>query len=143
KGLLSRLKNDWSICLLDRLFCLELCRFCFRAGRTRHVVMRDSAWQLLIRPSPVEIGYGKHGDRALRLYFLPGGVLVWVVIDHIRGNSLAAIALQRFSFIDAAEIFIFISGYVSGLVYTIAYMRSGFWGCCTKAARRCLQLYVA
>ena len=28
KGLLPRLKNDRSICLLGWLFCLELCRFC-------------------------------------------------------------------------------------------------------------------
>ena len=102
--MLSRLKNDWSICLLDRLFCLELCRFCFRAGRTRHVVMRDRAWQLLIRPSPVEMGDGKHVERDLRLDFFRGVALLWIFIDHIRGNSLAAITLQRFSFIDAAEI---------------------------------------
>jgi hypothetical protein len=29
KGLLPRLKNDRSICLLGWLFCLELCRFCY------------------------------------------------------------------------------------------------------------------
>jgi len=30
--LLPRLKNDRPICLLGRLFCLELCRFCLLCG---------------------------------------------------------------------------------------------------------------
>jgi len=89
------------------------------------------------------MGDGKRIGRDLRLDFCRGVALLWIFIDHIHENFLAAITLQRFSFIDAAEIFIFISGYVSGLVYTTTYLRSGFWGCCTKAARRCLQLYAA
>ena len=32
KGLLPRLKNDRSTCLLGWLFCLELCRFCLSCG---------------------------------------------------------------------------------------------------------------
>jgi hypothetical protein len=40
KDLLPQLRNDSSICCLGRLFCLELCGFCFCAGsrgvRTRH-----------------------------------------------------------------------------------------------------------
>jgi len=114
-----------------------------RVSGTRHMVVRDRALQCLTRRSLVEMGDGKRVGRDLRLDFFRGVALLWIFIDHIRGNYLAAITLQRFSFIDAAEIFIFISGYVSRLVYTTAYMRSGFWGCFTKAARRCLQLYAA
>ena len=98
---------------------------------------------MLTRRLPVEMGDGKGAGRDLRLDFIRGVCLIWMFIDHIRWNFLAALTLQRFSFIDAAEIFIFISGYVSGVVYTRSYLRSGFGGCFTKAARRCLQLYAA
>jgi hypothetical protein len=114
-----------------------------RARRTRLTAVTKRALALLTRRWPVERGDGKGAGRDLRLDCIRGVCLIWMFIDHIRGNFLAALTLQRFSFLDVAEIFIFISGYVSGFVYTGAYRRSGFWGCFTKAARRCLQLYAA
>lgn len=114
-----------------------------RACRTWLTAVTKKALAVLTRRWPVGMGDGKGAGRDLRLDFIRGACLIWMFIDHIRGNFLAALTLQRFSFIDVAEIFIFISGYVSGFVYTGAYRRSGFWGCFKKAARRCLQLYAA
>jgi hypothetical protein len=107
------------------------------------VAVPERACPGLTRRWPPDRGGGRGAERDLRFDCIRGLALIWIFIDHIRWNFLAALTLQRFSFLDAAEVFIFISGYVSGLVYTRAYLRAGVWGCCTKAARRCLQLYAA
>jgi hypothetical protein len=82
-------------------------------------------------------------ERDLRIDFIRGLALVCIYIDHIQGNFLASFTLQRFSFIDAAEVFILISGYVCGIVYTSTYLRAGLRTCLAKAMRRCVQIYFA
>ncbi len=77
---------------------------CVRASGTRHMTVMDRVLQLLRRQSPVEMGDGKRVERDLRLDFIRGVSLIWIFIDHIRGNFFEAITLQRFSFMDAAEI---------------------------------------
>jgi hypothetical protein len=64
KGLLPRLKNDRSICLLGWLFCLELCRCCL--GYNKNVEISKSSissrvwrsWESPLQPAPQPV-YGE------------------------------------------------------------------------------------
>ena len=53
----------------------------------------------------------------LRLDFFRSIALFLIFIDHIPGNVLSHFTIQSIGFSDAAEIFIFISGYTVALVY--------------------------
>src|SRR6202043_3511344 len=55
--------------------------------------------------------------RDLRLDFFRGAALMLIFIDHIPENVLSYFTLQAVQFYDAAEIFIFISGFTAALVY--------------------------
>ena len=55
--------------------------------------------------------------RDLRLDFFRGLSLFFIFIDHIPENVLAYFTLHSIAFCDAAEVFIFISGYTAALVY--------------------------
>ena len=59
KGLLPRLKNDRSICLFGRLFCLELCRVCLRYRVRREGTGSIPCWvsacMMAVTPPPVPL----------------------------------------------------------------------------------------
>jgi hypothetical protein len=85
--------------------------------------------------------------RDLRIDFIRGLALFIIFLDHnvrIPGFEwIPTYTLGRFSFIDAADVFFFLSGYVSGLVYTPVVLSGGLTPCLRKAGVRCLQLYLA
>src|SRR5713226_3256176 len=64
-------------------------------------------------------------SRDLRLDFFRGVALFFIFIDHIPENTLSYVTLPSFGFSDAAEIFIFISGYTAALVYGRSMLRRG------------------
>ena len=82
-------------------------------------------------------------ERDLRVDFLRGLALLVIFIDHAAAGWLNPYTFNRLSFMDAAEVFFFLSGYVSGIVYSRVFFSSGFGVCYRKALRRCLQLYAA
>jgi hypothetical protein len=63
--------------------------------------------------------------RDLRLDFFRGIALFLIFIDHIPGNVLGHFTIQNIGFSDAAEIFIFVSGYTAALVYGRAMLKQG------------------
>jgi hypothetical protein len=69
--------------------------------------------------------------------------LVTIFIDHLASNPLANYTLRRYSLLDAADIFFFLSGYATGLVYTQVFLERGFYSCAVKSLRRCGSLYFA
>ncbi len=81
--------------------------------------------------------------RSYLIDFMRGLVLLMIYVDHNDFFPLNEYTLSRFSCIDAAEVFVFISGYVCGLVYSRALFTRGFAACQKKAVRRCLQIYLA
>lgn len=81
--------------------------------------------------------------RDLRLYFIRGLALFIIFIDHNGFGWISRYTLRSYSFIDAADVFFVVSGYVSGLVYGRVLLTGGFWPCLRKAMRRCLELYAA
>src|SRR3981189_443834 len=81
--------------------------------------------------------------RDLRLDFFRGLALFFIFIDHIPENALSYFTLPSIGFSDAAEIFIFISGYTAAMVYGSSMQRSGFVFATAQTYRRVWQLYVA
>ena len=81
--------------------------------------------------------------RDLRLDFFRGLSLFIIFIDHIPENPLSYFTLHSVAFCDAAEVFIFISGYTAALVYGQSLLRSGALLAVAQIYRRVWQLYVA
>src|ERR1700756_4858873 len=82
-------------------------------------------------------------SRDTRLDFFRGLSLFLIFIDHIPENILGNFTLRAFAFSDAAEVFIFISGYTAAQVYgrTIE-MKGAAYGS-AQILRRVWQLYIA
>ncbi len=83
------------------------------------------------------------GRRDLRLDFFRGLSLFFIFIDHIPENVLSYFTLHSIAFCDAAEVFIFISGYTAALVYGQSLRRNGALLAIAQIYRRVWQLYVA
>ena len=81
--------------------------------------------------------------RDLRLDFFRGLSLFFIFIDHIPENALAYFTLRSVAFNDAAEVFIFISGYTAALVYGQSLRENGALYATAQIYRRVWQLYVA
>jgi hypothetical protein len=88
-------------------------------------------------------GAGAAGKRDLRLDFFRGIALFLIFIDHIPGNLLSHFTIQAIGFSDAAEIFIFVSGYTAALVYGQAMLKRGWLVAAARVLYRVWQLYVA
>src|SRR5579862_9428814 len=82
------------------------------------------------------------GGRDLRVDFFRGLALMIIFIDHIPENIVALITLRNFGFSDAAEIFIFLSGYSAGYVFGLRDRRHGFFQATFELLRRVWTLYV-
>ena len=82
-------------------------------------------------------------SRDLRLDFFRGIALVLIFVDHIPENILSYFTLQALQFYDAAEVFIFISGFTAALVYGRTMLSHGVLYATAQILRRAWQLYVA
>ena len=97
--------------------------------------VRAAGRQSRLRPVSIE--------RDLRLDFFRGLSLFFIFIDHIPNNVLSYATLQMVAFSDAAEVFIFISGYTAALVYGQLLVRRGTLIATAQIYYRVWQLYVA
>ncbi len=82
-------------------------------------------------------------QRDLRLDFFRGLSLLFIFIDHVPENILSYLTLQAVGFFDAAEVFIFISGFTAALVYGRRLASKGALYATAQVLRRAWQLYVA
>lgn len=83
------------------------------------------------------------GTRDLRLDFFRGLALIFIFVDHIPENMFSYFTLQSVQFFDAAEVFIFISGYTAAIVYGRTLISQGPLYASAQIMRRAWQLYVA
>jgi hypothetical protein len=86
---------------------------------------------------------GREAKRDLRIDFFRGLSLFFIYIDHIQDNVLSYFTLQSVAFADAAEVFVFISGYTAAVVYGRAMRREGKVFAIAQIYRRVWQLYLA
>jgi hypothetical protein len=83
------------------------------------------------------------GERELRIDLFRGLALWLIFIDHLSPDLLTWFTIRNYGFCDAAEIFIFISGYTAAFVYGRAMRESGFLVATVRILRRVWQIYVA
>src|ERR1700754_925260 len=76
------------------------------------------------------------GQRELRLDLFRGLALWLIYIDHVSPDLLSWFTIRSYGFSDAAEIFIFISGYTAAFVYGRSMQQSGFVIAAARVLRR-------
>jgi hypothetical protein len=81
--------------------------------------------------------------RDLRLDLFRGLALWLIYLDHIPQNIVNWVTIRNYGFSDAAEIFVFISGYTAAFVYGRAMQDRGFIVACARIMKRVWQVYVA
>src|SRR5258708_35786269 len=75
-------------------------------------------------------------ERELRIDLFRGLALWLIFIDHLSPDLLTWFTIRNYGFSDAAEIFIFISGYTAAFVYGRAMLESGFVVATARVLRR-------
>ena len=68
-------------------------------------------------------------ERDLRLDLYRGFGLWMIFLDHIPDDVVAWLTLRNYGFSDAAEFFVFISGYLAGFIYGPIIRRRQFSRC--------------
>lgn len=72
------------------------------------------------------------------------GIANWAIfLDHIPHNVVAWVTTRNYGFSDAADLFVFISGYTASFVYAKIMLNRGFMVGSVKLIKRVWQLYVA
>ena len=88
-------------------------------------------------------GLSRYVERDLRLDLFRGIGLWMIFLDHIPHDVVAWLTLRNYGFSDAAEFFVFISGYLAGFIYG-PIMRGGHFLAATKRLlKRAGEMYVA
>ena len=81
--------------------------------------------------------------RDLRLDLFRGLANWAILLDHIPNNAVAWLTTRNYGFSDAADIFVFISGYTAAFVYARRMATQGILAGTALLMRRVWQLYVA
>src|ERR1700744_1013111 len=72
------------------------------------------------------------------------GIANWAIfLDHIPDNIVNWVTTRNYGFSDAADLFVFISGYTAPFVYARMMIDRGFIAGATRLFKRVWQLYVA
>jgi hypothetical protein len=101
-------------------------------------VIAPGAAGLLIRAGSLAAG-----ERELRIDLFRGLALWLIFIDHLSPDLLTWFTIRNYGFSDAAEIFIFISGYTAAFVYSRAMLKFGFVIGSARILKRVWQIYLA
>lgn len=81
--------------------------------------------------------------RDLRLDLFRGLANWAIFLDHIPNNAVAWLTTKHYGFSDAADLFVFISGYTAALVCGRTMLERGFVPAAIRLLSRAWQLYVA
>lgn len=91
----------------------------------------------------VDLSVLRPAERDLRLDLFRGAGQWMIFLDHIPHDLVSWLTLRNYGFSDAAEFFVFISGYLAGFIYGPA-VRGGYFLAATKRLlKRAWQLYIA
>lgn len=102
--------------------------------------MLASWYRFLNAPPPSRF---ERPPRDVRIDFFRGLALIFIFVDHIPNNVFGRYTLRAVGFSDAAELFIFLSGYSAMAVFGAAAAHQGFLPATVKVWRRAWQLYLA
>jgi hypothetical protein len=81
--------------------------------------------------------------RDLRLDLFRGLALWLIFVDHIPSNNVNWVTIRNYGFSDAAEIFVFISGYTAAFVYGRTMEQRGVVVASARILKRAWTVYVA
>jgi hypothetical protein len=81
--------------------------------------------------------------RDLRLDLFRGVANWGIFLDHIPNNIVSWVTTRNYGFSDAADLFIFISGYTVAFVFARMMLERGFIIGATRLLKRVWQIYVA
>ncbi len=109
------------------------------AGAADAIAQRPAPATVVKPAIPLPVG----AERELRIDLFRGLALWLIFIDHMSPDLLTWFTIRSYGFSDAAEIFIFISGYTAAFVYGRAMLESGFVVATARILRRVWQIYVA
>ena len=107
--------------------------------RSNSIAARSDA----VAPTSPDLLAAPAAPRDLRLDLFRGLALWMIFLDHIPSNAVNWITMRTFGFSDAAELFVFISGYTAALVYGRAMRERGFLIATARILRRAWQIYGA
>src|ERR1700722_11493363 len=82
-------------------------------------------------------------ERDLRLDFFRGLGLWMIFLDHIPDDVVGWLTLRNYGFSDAAEFFVFISGYLAGYIYGPIIQAGNFLAATKRLMVRAWHLYIA
>ena len=82
-------------------------------------------------------------ERDLRLDLIRGLANWAIFLDHIPHEVLSSITTRNYGFSDAADLFVFISGYTAALVFGRVMIERGYLAAASRLVKRALQLYAA
>jgi hypothetical protein len=82
-------------------------------------------------------------ERDLRLDLFRGVGLWMIFLDHIPHDVVSWLTLRNYGFSDAAEFFVFISGYLAGFIYSPIIRAGHFLAALKRLWRRVAEMYVA
>jgi hypothetical protein len=81
--------------------------------------------------------------RDLRLDLFRGLANWAIFLDHIPNEVLSAVTTRNYGFSDAADLFVFISGYTAAFVFGRVMIERGYLAAASRLTKRALQLYAA
>ncbi|MFD2205279.1 OpgC family protein [Kiloniella antarctica] len=82
-------------------------------------------------------------ERDPRLDFFRGMAMLIIFVAHVPGNYWAKFIPARFGPSDAAEMFVFCSGFAAAIAFGGTFRRSGFFMGTARIVIRCVQIYMA
>ena len=82
-------------------------------------------------------------ERDLRLDLFRGVGLWMIFLDHIPHDVVSWLTLRNYGFSDAAEFFVFISGYLAGFIYGPIIKAGHFLAALKRLWKRSMEMYVA
>src|SRR5882724_8095783 len=82
-------------------------------------------------------------ERDLRLDLFRGVGLWMIFLDHIPHDVVSWLTLRNYGFSDAAEFFVFISGYLAGFIYGPIIGAGHFLAALKRLWKRAAEMYVA
>ena len=82
-------------------------------------------------------------ERDLRLDLFRGIGLWMIFLDHIPHDVVSWLTLRNYGFSDAAEFFVFISGYLAGFIYGPIIKAGQFLAALKRLWKRAMEMYVA
>ena len=82
-------------------------------------------------------------ERDLRLDLFRGAGLWMIFLDHIPHDVVSWLTLRNYGFSDAAEFFVFISGYLAGFIYGPIIRAGHYLAAIKRLWKRAGEMYVA